>query len=345
MEKRIRKLLKITSQSESWYNLRMYDVIKNFPKQFAYEPKIENADKFKPFHKFIVAGMGGSHLAADLVKAYLPQLDVIVHEDYGLPVLSDDELNARLIIASSYSGNTEEIIDVFLTAGAKKLSAAAVSIGGKLLEHAKKVGAPYIQLPNIGIQPRSAIGFSFMALLKLMGQEAVLKEAKELAHLHLLELEDYEERGRKLAIKLKNFIPVIYSSNRNISLAYIWKIIFNETAKIPAFYNTFPELNHNEMEGFAVEGAAKNLSKNFYFIFLKDKNDHPKIQKRMEILEKLYGKRKLPVEVLTLEGKNRLHKLFSSHMCAEWTGYYAAHEYVVSPEAVSMIEEFKRLIA
>jgi len=105
---------------------------------------------------------------------------------------------------------------------------------------------------------------------------------------------------------------VIYSSKRNVAVAYNWKIKFNETGKIPAFYNVFPELNHNEMTGLDVREATKELSKNFHFIFLKDETDHPKIQTRMDITKKLYEDRGLAVEILQLQGNDIFHKIFST---------------------------------
>jgi glucose/mannose-6-phosphate isomerase len=155
-----------------------------------------------------------------------------------------------------------------------------------------------------------------------------------------------EESGKKLALKLKNYIPVIYASDRNLSLAYNWKIKLNETGKIPAFYNVFPELNHNEMTGFDVVDSTKNLSDKFYFIILKDTDDNPKILKRMDILERLYKDRDLKVEVINLaEKKESWYKIFSTLILADWVAYYSAQEYGLESEQVPMVEEFKKLIS
>src|SRR3989344_9267737 len=115
----------------------MLDTIKNFFSQFSYNPEIENSDQWKKYSSFLVAGMGGSHLAADLLKVWNPGLDLIIHQDYGLPPLAERYFKDRLIILSSYSGNTEEIIDAFEEAGKRNLPRAVISTGGKLLELAK----------------------------------------------------------------------------------------------------------------------------------------------------------------------------------------------------------------
>ena len=98
------------------------DDIKNYGKQFDFEPIIENAAKLKKFGKFVVVGMGGSHLAADIINAWHPEIDIVVWSNYGLPKLEEKDLKDRLIILSSYSGSTEETIDAFNAAKAKKLS-------------------------------------------------------------------------------------------------------------------------------------------------------------------------------------------------------------------------------
>jgi glucose/mannose-6-phosphate isomerase len=320
----------------------MYEAIKNFNKQFEYNPVIENEDKLAQHNKFIVVGMGGSHLAAGLLKIWKPGLDLIIHRDYGLPAVSAEELKKSLIILSSYSGNTEEVISAFESAREKDLSMAVISIGGKLIELAVENGAPFAQMPDTGIQPRSALGYSLQALLKIIGERDAFEQAGKLSD--TLNPSEYEEQGKALAEKLKGKAPIIYSSNKNMQIAYNWKIKFNETGKIPAFFNVFPELNHNEMTSFDVKDSSRQLSSKFHFIILKDKNDHPRIIKRMEVLERLYRDRGLRVEAIELGEQTIFFNIFSSLILADWAAYYTAKLYGLEPEKVAVIEEFKRSI-
>ena len=312
----------------------MYEAIKNFNKQFEYEPVVENADKLERKDKFIVAGMGGSHLAVDILKISRPSLDVLVHKNYGLP----NDIKDRLLILSSYSGNTEEIISAFEEGIKGGLSMAVISTGGNLIELAKENSIPYIQIPDTGIQPRNALGYSLRALLTVIGDEEMLRETEKLSE--TLNPEEYEVQGKALAEKLKNKVPVIYSSTRNQALAYNWKIKFNETGKVPAFCNVLPEMNHNELEGYGI----KELSENFHFIILKDTDDDPRILKRMKVLEKLYKDKELSVDVIDIKGENEYYKVFGSLILADWTAYYTAQNYGLDPEQVPMIKEFKKLI-
>ncbi|MEK9154531.1 MAG: bifunctional phosphoglucose/phosphomannose isomerase [Patescibacteria group bacterium] len=319
--------------------------LKNFPTQFEFEPKIENYNNLKHAEKIIVIGMGGSHLAAGLLQSALPELDLIIHKNYGLPKLSQEILAKSLIIASSYSGNTEEVIDAFKDALGKKLNLAVISVGGELLNLAKENNIPYVQMPDTGIQPRMALGLNLMALAKLINRDDLINEFKDLKdYLNGLSVDEMNEKGKELAEKIKNKIPVIYSSAENSALSCNWKIKFNESAKIPAFYNVFSELNHNEMAGFSRTQKTSSLSDGFCFIFLKDPSDHPRIIKRMAVCQKLFESYGFEVELIELKGESFWQKAFSNLLLADWTVYNLADIYDVEFERVPIVEEFKKLI-
>ena len=318
--------------------------LENFPKQFEWQPEIDNAEKLTPKEKIIVLGMGGSHLAADVLKTWVPYAErLTIHSDYGLPALSESDLKQSLVIAVSHSGNTEEIIDGFNAAQEKGLAVAAVSRGGKLIELAKGNSAPYVLLPDSNIQPRLALGFHFRAILKIMGEEKTLNETSDLAN--TLKPNEFENEGRRLAEKIKGRIPVVYSSAPKYPVAQIWKVKLNETAKIPAFANAVPELNHNEMAGFDVSTANRELSEKFSFVILEDKYDHPKNQQRLAALAEILEARGLDAERIHLQGQNHWHKIFSALMLADWTSYHLAELYGVDPEDVPLVEDFKNRLA
>ena len=315
--------------------------IKDFPKQFEFEPEVQNAGKLKKHSSYVIGGMGGSGLVAGILRALKPELDIAAHHEYGLPTFIDSK-EKRLFIAISYSGNTEETISFFQEANKKKLPVAAITTGGKLLKLAKEKKVPYVKLPSTGIQPRMSLGFMLRAALKLMAEEKLFKEAGELAK--TLKPSEAEALGKAFAKELRGKVPVIYSSRKNQALAYNWKIKFNETGKIPAFYNTFPELNHNEMTGFDVVDSTRSLSGNIHVIILKDPDDDTRIKKRMKVLENLYVDRYIPVSTVEIDAGGTLEKIFSTLIVGDWTAYYLAKHYSTEPEEVPMVEEFKKLI-
>jgi glucose/mannose-6-phosphate isomerase len=320
----------------------MYESIKNFSEQFKWSPEIANSDKLGKYSKYILAGMGGSHLAGGIINIIWPEIDLWIHRDYGVPTIPTDEKEKTLIIASSYSGNTEEIIDCLELSLATGYEVAVIADSGKLLDIAKEKGLPYIDLPSTGVQPRMAIGFSLLAIMKLIGDASKLREISELSG--LLYPLNYEEQGREMADKLKNCIPIIYSSARNKPLAYIWKITMNETGKSMSFYNAFPELNHNELEGFDMIEHETELASKFKFIFLKDIADHQRVTTRMEITKKTLEKKGFEVIWINLTEENRLLRVFSSIMLANWIGLNIAESANVNPTDVPTIEEFKKAI-
>lgn len=322
----------------------MEQAINNFPEQFTFKPELVNKTDLSKYKKYIVCGMGGSHLAADIIKNIDPEINLIIHSDYGLPNIPVDELKKCLFIFSSYSGNTEETIDGYHLAKNKNLPRVVIAVGGILLELAKKDKVPFIQLPNTGIQPRSALGYSFMALLAVMQRDDIAKQTSDLVGLLTARMAELKISGADIADELAGFVPIIITSKKNYSIGYNWKIKFNETGKIPAFHNVVPELNHNEMTGFDLNEKSRYLADRFYILFLVDESDHPQNRKRMEVLFQLYHEKRLPVKNIILIGKNNLDKVFSSLILADWTAFYLARHFNHEAEQVPMVEEFKKRI-
>ncbi len=315
------------------------DILANFNKQLAFEPKIENESALVKRPKIIIAGMGGSNLASGLLKIWNPALDIVIHRDYGLPNMAPDELENCLVIASSYSGNTEETISALETAIEKSLPVAVISTGGKLLDIARQHNAPFIRLPDTGIEPRLASGFFVKSFLKIIGEGEVPRQLSDLAD--SINPSDYESQGKDIAEKIKNKIPVIYASVPDAPLAYIWKVDFNETAAIPAFCNAFPELNHNEMAGFG-DGPLEQLSaEKFHFLFLRDDNDSERIKKRMDLTAKLFKERGFGVEAVSISGATVWHKIFGCVLTGHWTAFHLAENYKTAGNR-KIIEDFKR---
>src|SRR3989338_9242699 len=156
----------------------MEQSIKNFPKQFLFNPEIQNAEKLALARRFVVLGMGGSSLAAEILKMARPGADIIFHRDYDLPEV---DFKDTLVIASSYSGNTEETISGFERARRGNFLIAVISVGGKLIELARGNNIPFIQLPSDGIQPQMGLGYQIRALFKLIMLDDELLETGRLA--------------------------------------------------------------------------------------------------------------------------------------------------------------------
>jgi glucose/mannose-6-phosphate isomerase len=148
----------------------------------------------------------------------------------------------------------------------------------------------------------------------------------------------HEKMGQELAKKLSGKTPVVYASPKYKSVAMVWKIKINENAKTPAFWNFFPELNHNEMVGFT------NPQGKFFIIMLKDTDDNPKNLKRYQATADLLNGIGIDSEIIDMEGNNVFLKMFSSINYADWASYYLALAYGQDPTPVDLVEKLKKIL-
>ncbi|NQU82614.1 MAG: bifunctional phosphoglucose/phosphomannose isomerase [Parcubacteria group bacterium] len=319
----------------------MREVILSFPKQF--EKGIEIAKDIKidapsgGFENIIICGLGGSALPSNILTAYIPDLKIPVysHRNYGLPSQANGK---SLIVCISYSGNTEETISAYEDAIKKGFKVVAIATGGKLQEIAKDNNTPIAIIPQDALQPRFALGYQSSALITILSNVGIIKnkaeQMREVAQvIDPLQLED---QAKKIAKKLVDKIPVVYTTDNFKAIARIWKIKFNENSKIMAFFNYFPELNHNEMVGLT------NLKGNFHFIILRDNEAHERNLKRLELFADLAKEKGASVDFIEMTGNNTLEKMVHTLVLGEWVTYFLALEYGQDPVPVKIVEEFKK---
>ena len=321
----------------------MREIILNFQKQFSLRPELQNdsgisADSPKAT---VVGGMGGSALAGLILQNIKSELPLFVHRSYGVPCGIPVSPQETQYIAVSHSGNTEETLDFAHEALRQGGQVGVITQGGRLLAWAIENKIPHIVLPNDAIQPRLALGYHMVALLKFMPGTISLNDTEEITS--ALAPSTFEAAGTELGNMLKGKIPVVYASERNSSLAYIWKIKFNETAKIPAFWNIFPELNHNEMAGSDTRDTA--VKKLLHFVFLTDAEDSERVKLRMSITSELYRKEGFSASIHALQGKARVTRMFGSILTADWATLRLSEINHTEPDAVKIIEEFKKKLA
>lgn len=290
----------------------------------------------KSFSNLIICGMGGSALPGDLLISYFQNqqkfdLPIYISRSYYLPKNANKN---SLIFISSYSGNTEETISCFKEALRLDASVAVFTKGGKIAEIAEEKKVPMVKydLGFENFQPRYAATYAFIAMHQVLTN---LKLTDIITEFPKISVSFLEKEGQALARKLKNKTPIIYASNQLKVVAKNWKIKINENAKTPAFWNYFPELNHNEMVGFT------NPQGKFFNIILSTKNEEALIKKRMEITNKLYQQKGISGEIIQIKGENYLEKLLNGLVLGDWTSYYLALEYGQDPTPVDMVEDFK----
>lgn len=283
----------------------------------------------------IVCGMGGSGIAAMLMKTYLEDepIDFEIINSYRIP----GKLTSKdLVILSSYSGNTEEIISCYRQARRIGCQVIIMTSGGKLEELARMGRLPLIKLHK-EYPPRAALGLMFFSLLRLLQDLAIISDKSDEvdALTETFTGKNFNEFGINLSEKLNGKIPIIYSSNVFYPVAYRWKTQLNENAKTLAFSNEIPEMNHNELNGF------ENKNGIFHVVLITTDEDISRIRKRMTLIKEMLQKSGVDVTELHVKGP-RLNKIFTAVLAGDYTSYYLALRYGLDPFPVDTIEKFKR---
>ena len=326
----------------------MRDIILNSHEQIPHSLEVNKGVKVEgKFDSIILAGMGGSGHPGDLVNALgITNVPLYVHRNYDLPTayLSHIGLTNPLVIASSYSGNTEESISAYELAKREGLSLLVSASGGKLQELAEQDGTPFIKIDYRDMQPRHTLFAAFTGIytaLKNSGlAENIDEDLRRVEKVLIEKTPTLEESGKALAKKIKGKTPVYLSTDTLGFATKNFKIQTNENAKYPAFWNTFPELNHNEMLGFSKLAEMQNPNQFFVTIF-RDSDDHARNRARIDVTTQLYRDWGVGVEHVNIEGRTLLEKLFSMVALGLWTTYFLALEYGIDPVPVEGVESLK----
>ena len=319
-----------------------------------------------PFEKVILVGMGGSAFPMDVViDMFAEQLKVrpTVLRNYELPSSVDDK---TLIIASSFSGGTEEVTSAIKHFPKKASNVVVLTrelpIHGveppRLFAMAKERGYPMIEIPANeepkGFQPRSALGYMVTFLARLLSCARVMEDPIPQLQTIPRFLREVEIRAdaEDAALWLSDKIPVVYTDEVHLmSVARITKIKFNENSERPAFFNALPEANHNEMIGF-----TKSLG-NFGVLYFHDFDSHPRIRHRFNVMKKVCDRASIsnvsfrewemayeedPVKAKELpEGAIRIQRILAALVFADWCSYTLALLDKRNPTPVELVESFK----
>ena len=299
----------------------------------------------------VVAGMGGSAIAGDVLRALAAghaRFPITVARSYTLPSWVGPE---TAVIASSYSGNTEETLSALDDALARGARVLTMSTGGALANRAQEAGLNLVRLPK-GIQPRAALPYSLAGLLTVCESLGVTRipesdwdEAVAVTEEQREEYADYNSstnRALHLAHVLHGQIPVIYSSEQIECINLRWRNQIHENAKTFAVGNVLPEMNHNEIMGWDRRGAE--LAQ-LAVIELRDAEDHARTQKRLAITRKILQPHAHSWHTISSVGSSRLARLLSLLYLSDWVSLYLAILNEVDPSPVGMIEDLKQALA
>lgn len=297
--------------------------------------------EFEGAHCVLVCGMGGSAFPGDFLGFFArPRgAPVFVSRDYEV---RDFPLGPDVLaIVSSYSGDTEETLSTLAQVHAAGCRVVTVSAGGRLEAEAKTLGLPHVRFerPNPDFQPRAAMGCFFGAFATILGNAGLLDDVPvALAALaDGLRQVDLDGPARALAERLWDRIPVIYGTGAfTETAARVIKIKLNENAKMPAFFNGLPEMNHNELVGFT------RLTGPFSAVLLREPGLSAAMARRFEVTAETLGDVGVPVEVVVLpEGTPEFQLFWALHLF-DLVSVHIALRAGIDPTPVAMVEDFKR---
>lgn len=299
----------------------------------------------------VIAGMGGSAISGELLKDWSTDrtpVPIEVCRAYSLPDYADDN---TLVVAMSYSGETEETLSVFLDALGRKCRIICVSSGGALQRFAKDLGVPHLQVPS-GMAPRVSLPYLFIPLCLLMkklglvtGVDKEISEAVETLS-KVCSTNDPEKPSRNnvaktLALNIFGTMPFIYGFGFYRSVAQRIKTQFNENSKIPAKWEVFPELDHNEIVGWEEVGK---LARYFSAILLRGTEEPEAIRRRIEVSKELMHKQSVKTFELRSQGKSTMARMLSLVHIGDFTSIYLAILRGIDPTPVKTISTLKKKI-
>ncbi len=313
--------------------------------EFKLPPGLSEVDKL------VVLGMGGSAIGADLARSLIASMSkpvFHVSREYDLPSFVDKD---TLVIACSYSGNTEETISSFSQALQTPARKLAITTGGKLQELASAHKVPVFTVECVA-PPRAALGYSLFPLLAFLYRAGFIKTEPQVADtVRILEgqLAKLGETvpvslnpAKQLAEKLRGKLAVIYGAQPMVEVAHRWKTQFNENSKAWAFYEPLPELNHNAVVGYRF---PREMADFVSVIMLRCPSVHPRNAVRYQITSEMLSKAAIPHQIVDSTGDEVLSQVMSLVFLGDWTSYYLAALYETDPTPVEIIDYLKRRLS
>jgi len=300
--------------------------------------------------RVLIAGMGGSAIAADLLQAYAAPLacvPLIVWREYDLPAYAAGP--ETLFIASSHSGNTEEVLSAFDAAKDAGLTMVAIATGGALAERAREADCPLWLLDHQG-QPRAAVGASFGYLLGLLCRLGFIPDAAQ----HMAQAVQTmrkqqaavgaqvpveENPAKRLAAQLIGRWPTIVGADLLAPVARRWRTQIAELSKSPANFEALPEADHNMLAGWK---APPDLIEKSIVVFLHSDFCQMRNQLRIKLTRQVIGAEGVSTDLFAAKGPNPLAQQWTGLHFGDYVSYYLAMAYGQDPTPVSILQEFKR---
>jgi glucose/mannose-6-phosphate isomerase len=310
-----------------------------------YNLKVERKD----FRNVVIAGMGGSAIGGILLRDWLQptcHIPIIISKQYSLPAYVNED---TLLLAVSYSGNTEETLSALIEAKTRQASVITFTSGGNMANYAKHEGIPCVKLPE-GFQPRAAISYQFFSLAAIARKVGLVggawSEVDETINLlmklrseMMAEIPYDSNLAKQIASQLKGYIPFIYGSSIHEGVSYRWNTQINENSKMPAGSSNFPEAFHNAV--MATEADAE-LLKGVCAILLIDPYEQRETATKTQLFRDIMARRFGRLIQVHTYGKDRLSRIMSALYIGDFVSAYLGLLNGKDPSSIDSINELKR---
>jgi glucose/mannose-6-phosphate isomerase len=320
----------------------MKEHIAGFTKHIVDAMKI--GEGFSPKNKreirnVLVTGLGGSGIGGTIIAQICDselKVPFVVSKDYFIPGFVNEH---TLVVASSYSGNTEETLQSLEAAQKKGALICCVTSGGKVLEIAKQHNYDYILIPG-GMPPRSAFGYSATQLFYVLQQYGLISTSFSAQLKNAVALMDSEEANimrdaGTLAEKLVGKIAAIYSTTSYEGVSIRFRQQINENSKMLCWHHVFPEMNHNELVGWTTPDD------NIAVVFMRNSDDYTRTQKRMDLCKEIFKKHTPHVFDIWSKGETQLERSFYLIHFGDWVSWYLSELKNIDCTEVRVIDYLK----
>lgn len=330
--------------------------IREFPQQclsaWQQAADFELPPEYRRVDKVVILGMGGSAIGGELLSSlHGAESDVLtlVHRGYDLPAFVDAN---TLVVASSYSGTTEETLSAFGQALATPAKKIVLSTGGELRALAEQHSIPAFII-NYVAPPRAALAHSLFPLLAICQNLGLARDKSAEVEEMTQVLENLQSRidencplslnaAKQLATSLHRYLVVIYGAGILSPVAQRWKTQLNENSKAWAFHEIFPELNHNAVVGYEF---PRELAERVRVVFLRSRFLHPRILIRYGATAEVLSRAEVGYETVDGLGDTALSQMMSLVLFGDWVSYYLALLYETDPSPIRVIDQLKKRLA
>ncbi len=295
----------------------------------------------------VFCGMGGSAVAGDVLRSvFRDRLGVPVEVNRS-PELPEHAGPHSLVVVSSYSGNTSETLGAFREARKRGCRAIVVTSGGTVSAEAEAAGVPVVRVPS-GFQPRAALGWLAFTALGALEAAGLLPPLAEDVAEAAGEVEARaaacdpgtatgDNPAKRLAAEIAERVPVVWGAEGIASAAAArWKTQFNENGKVPAWWASMSELDHNEVVGWTEPfGSAHTV------VALRHDAEDPEIAARFPLSLRIAADAGADTHEVWATGRSALARLMSLISLGDFTSAYVAIRKGVDPTPVEVIQRLK----